>query len=834
MTGKRVMGLLIAGLLALAGQMVSALELGQDCVNPIGQAGKCVLFRECQPLIEIYQKPVNTPDDTQFLTESRCGVFERKTLVCCPGVKNAEKTSLPEAPNCGIQLSDRIVGGQPTKIDEFPWTALIEYQKPDGRFGFHCGGSIINERYIVTAAHCINAIPRNWKVHRVRLGEWDLSSSSDCEDDFCSIAPIDLDIEKIIVHSGYDARDKSHHNDIALIRFNREIHYSATVRPICLPLSNSIRNRKHDGLTSYAAGWGKTETASASQKKLKVELKVVDLAQCAPLYQRNSINLDSTQMCAGGVRGKDTCSGDSGGPLMRQIAGSWYLIGVVSFGPQKCGTATVPDFSSFSGSHRVRLGEWDLSTANDCEDGICSNAPIDLDIEEIVVHSNYDTKDQSNANDIALIRFTRPVQYSGTVSPICLPLSASLRNRSHVGQLGFAAGWGKTEHASSSEKKLKVELNVTSLQDCAPGYRRSGILLKAVHMCAGGVRGKDTCSGDSGGPLMRQLAGAWHLIGVVSFGPHKCGSLGIPGNYCTETPIDVEVEKIIVHQAYVPRDRNHHNDIALIRLAQKVSYSWTINPICLPLSSAVPSRTHGHTIMHAAGWGIGTTDSTIPRKVKMEFKVVDLNECTSEYRRYGVTLNSTQLCATPYRLQDTCSRDSGGPLMQLINGTWYLLGVASINPGNCGPSRPPPDERVDLPSPPECGLWEASRLSGGQLTQIEDFPWTALIEYAKPDGSYGFHCGGTLINQEHIVTAAHCVSSLPDGWKVNRVRLGEWDLATDEDCQYGYCNHPVMDLNVAKIIVHDEYDVSNRTTSNDIALIRFKEKVNFTDTVQPI
>uniref|UniRef100_A0A182WMS8 CLIP domain-containing serine protease n=1 Tax=Anopheles minimus TaxID=112268 RepID=A0A182WMS8_9DIPT len=342
MTGKRVMGVLIVGLLALAGQMVTALELGQDCVNPYGEAGKCVLFRECQPLIEIYQKDVNTPDDTQFLTASRCGVFERKTLVCCPGVKNSEKTSLPEPLNCGVQLSDRIVGGQPTKIDEFPWTALIEYQKPDGRFGFHCGGSIINERYIVTAAHCINSIPRNWKVHRVRLGEWDLGSSSDCEDDFCSVAPIDLDIEKIIVHTGYDTRDKSHHNDIALIRFNREIHYSATVRPICLPLADTIRNRAHAGLTSYAAGWGKTETATASQKKLKVELKVTDLKDCAPVYQRNSIIIDSTQMCAGGVRLKDTCSGDSGGPLMRQIAGAWYLIGVVSFGPQKCGTAGVP------------------------------------------------------------------------------------------------------------------------------------------------------------------------------------------------------------------------------------------------------------------------------------------------------------------------------------------------------------------------------------------------------------------------------------------------------------------------------------------------------------
>nr|ACN38234.1 serine protease 14 [Anopheles gambiae] len=342
MIGNRVINLLIVATLALAGQTVLALELGQDCVNPVGEAGKCVLFRECQPLVDIYNKPVNTPDDTQFLTESRCGLYERKTLVCCAGVRSKGKTSLPESPNCGVQLTDRVIGGQPTKIDEFPWTALIEYEKPNGRFGFHCGGSVINERYILTAAHCITSIPRGWKVHRVRLGEWDLSSTTDQEDDFYADAPIDLDIEKIIVHPGYNLQDESHHNDIALIRFNREINYSSTIRAICLPLSNSLRNRKHAGLSSYAAGWGKTETASASQKKLKVELTVVDVKDCSPAYRRNGISLDSTQMCAGGIRGKDTCSGDSGGPLMRQMTGSWYLIGVVSFGPQKCGAPGVP------------------------------------------------------------------------------------------------------------------------------------------------------------------------------------------------------------------------------------------------------------------------------------------------------------------------------------------------------------------------------------------------------------------------------------------------------------------------------------------------------------
>uniref|UniRef100_A0A4Y0BFJ7 CLIP domain-containing serine protease n=1 Tax=Anopheles funestus TaxID=62324 RepID=A0A4Y0BFJ7_ANOFN len=129
---------------------VVALELGESCVNPLGEPGKCILFRECKPTVDIYNKPINTHEDTEFLMQSRCGVLQRKTLVCC--ATSSQRSSLPEPLNCGTQLSDRVVGGQPTQINEFPWTALIEFQKSDGSFGFHCGGTLINERYCYCCA----------------------------------------------------------------------------------------------------------------------------------------------------------------------------------------------------------------------------------------------------------------------------------------------------------------------------------------------------------------------------------------------------------------------------------------------------------------------------------------------------------------------------------------------------------------------------------------------------------------------------------------------------------------------------------------------------------
>uniref|UniRef100_A0A182RTT5 CLIP domain-containing serine protease n=1 Tax=Anopheles funestus TaxID=62324 RepID=A0A182RTT5_ANOFN len=324
----------------------ATLEHGQRCVNPVGKPGTCIPFRECPPLLALYSKVFTTPDEGRFLANSRCGEINRRTLVCCattdPSGQQSTNSDLPVSPQCGIQLSDRIVGGQATELEEFPWSALIQYWLPQGFYQFHCGGALINSRYILTAAHCVQSLPRGWQVHKVRLGEWDLATENDCSQGVCSSSPIDLDVEHSIAHNDYREQDNSHANDIALMRLKQDVPTTRTIRPICLPVMESIRNLNWVGLSSFAVGWGKTETSSASEKKLKVELNVRDLATCSTVYSGIGISLKATHMCAGGVRDKDTCTGDSGGPLMTKVKGAWYLIGIVSFGLNKCGTPGYP------------------------------------------------------------------------------------------------------------------------------------------------------------------------------------------------------------------------------------------------------------------------------------------------------------------------------------------------------------------------------------------------------------------------------------------------------------------------------------------------------------
>ncbi|XP_055636348.1 CLIP domain-containing serine protease B4-like [Toxorhynchites rutilus septentrionalis] len=252
--------------------------------------------------------------------------------------------NLPRPPQCGLMVGDRIIGGQATDLKEYPWSALILYRKPNGKPGYNCGGSLINSRYVLTAAHCIDAIPSGWEVIGVRLGEYDLNNNgNDCVDGVCADLPLDNDIDRITVHESYDPLSKGQYDDIALIRLSRDVSYSDYIKPICLPTDSASRSRKIIGTKAVAAGWGRTETAGQSPIKLKVDLNVADTNQCATVYLRQyGITLRDTQLCAGGLAGKDTCTGDSGGPLMKRIKANHFLYGIVSFGPNKCGTKDVP------------------------------------------------------------------------------------------------------------------------------------------------------------------------------------------------------------------------------------------------------------------------------------------------------------------------------------------------------------------------------------------------------------------------------------------------------------------------------------------------------------
>ncbi|XP_055609293.1 CLIP domain-containing serine protease B4-like [Uranotaenia lowii] len=317
-----------------------SLALHAKCTTPTQADGSCVYLDECPQTVAILKKRLMSREERNFLQASRCGqTKEGRNLVCCANPVIEQSNELPATNECGLDLGDRIVGGQQTDLDEFPWLALLKYRKPNGVTGFHCGGSLINVRYVLTAAHCVQH--GKWDIIGVRLGEYDTSNQGpDCINDACADAPLDVGVDKVKVHEGY--RTKDNVNDIALVRMDRNIPFGDYIHPICLPLTSTARTRNIEGSRLTAAGWGKTEHGTGSRVKLKIDLEVTDQYSCTSVYQQQRISIRDTQICAGGDHGKDTCSGDSGGPLMLRDGYNFFLYGVVSFGPSKCGIAGVP------------------------------------------------------------------------------------------------------------------------------------------------------------------------------------------------------------------------------------------------------------------------------------------------------------------------------------------------------------------------------------------------------------------------------------------------------------------------------------------------------------
>lgn len=351
------------------------------CTSINGRIGRCIIIRQCPELLNILQTRPLKSETIDLLRQLQCGFDGNNPTVCCPiqnanidttyrdnnendiksnqsfkeeNEQNTDKNIDDEnlqydfsnnsliPTDCGNDLSQRIIGGEITELDEFPWMVLLEHAKPNGKV-IICGGVLISRRYVLTAAHCIKGkdLPITWRLESVRLGEYNTDTNPDCVQDdentlLCADEPISIGVEEQMAHENYRPRSRDQKYDIALLRLSRDVTFTNYIKPICLPSTASL------GQKLFVAGWGKTENGSSSNVKLKVSLPFVNKQQCQLTYDNVQVSLGYGQICVGGQKGKDSCRGDSGGPLMtvereRNGNGRWIVAGIVSFGPLPCG-----------------------------------------------------------------------------------------------------------------------------------------------------------------------------------------------------------------------------------------------------------------------------------------------------------------------------------------------------------------------------------------------------------------------------------------------------------------------------------------------------------------
>ncbi|XP_019880096.1 phenoloxidase-activating factor 1 [Aethina tumida] len=341
----------------------------EGCRTPDRGRGDCVPIKECQPILDfITQSPTPiTPKVQERLKQYMCGYQGRSVKVCCP--QNPLVSEPPDVSRhrnvkllptkCGyVDTENKIINGEKTGLFEFPWMVLISYRTKNS-LDFQCGGTILNERYILTAAHCISDYilsQRNSSIAGVRVGDHNVNTDRDCETirNVTTCAPPfqDFRVEKIIPHQMYNPNVNLNY-DIGLLRLAGRIDLNKeNMRPVCLPLGSSrtydFVNNNNKGVVT---GWGATTTNRNSPELLKVVLEVVPLERCQEVYKSKNVKSPITfkHFCAGGKNYRDSCTGDSGGPLHAIVPDDdedsvvkYVQQGIVSFGPKNCGAEGFP------------------------------------------------------------------------------------------------------------------------------------------------------------------------------------------------------------------------------------------------------------------------------------------------------------------------------------------------------------------------------------------------------------------------------------------------------------------------------------------------------------
>ncbi|KAF2985565.1 hypothetical protein EK904_009078 [Melospiza melodia maxima] len=296
------------------------------------------IFETKEETLNFWSKYVEVKYSNCSMDNGGCEHFCREDLAeqhrlcsCASGyqLKDDHTTCEPvvEFP-CGRVKSDyieakadfniRLIDGTVGRRGGSPWQIML--QNTEGMF--LCGAVLIHPSWVLTAAHCLE----EHKGFKVKLGKFRFRPEADEQT---------IWVDKWVTHENYTKTTSD--NDIAMLHLAEHVMYYKYALPICLPTRNLAEQElMRSGKQAVVTGWGTVSERNHTYAAFLryIQIPIVPRNECA---QAMRSQISDNMLCAGSLGDrKDSCSGDSGGPMFTRYKDTWFLVGLVSWG-EGCG-----------------------------------------------------------------------------------------------------------------------------------------------------------------------------------------------------------------------------------------------------------------------------------------------------------------------------------------------------------------------------------------------------------------------------------------------------------------------------------------------------------------